>query len=396
MALSLGFMHRVDRYLGGLLVTALQPFNLRRYFGRVAHPDPLTPERVLVIKFWGIGSIALAGPTLAALRARYPQARVHFLTLESNRAFLEFVPQVDEVIALDIRGGPFAVFGRILKLLTGLRRRRFDLVVDLEFFTRFSALVTFLTRAPVRVGFHAWEVWRGNFTTTDVPFNRYYHVTQNFFHLAQAAGVAGDVPPDFRLATGEREASEVDAVLREAGVQAGERLVLINANAGGLALERRWPPAQFAALAREVADQLGCRPVFIGAPSEQDYVKPIAAEAGDRAVNLAGRLSIGGLIRLFESAQLLVTNDSGPLQLALTQGLSTVSLFGPETPVLYGPRSGRNRAIYLHLSCSPCMNVHTQKQVRCIHGRPICLEGISIDRVLTEVRALLAADEEQV
>ncbi len=397
MSLSLDFMHWIDRYLGGLVVSALQPFNLRRY--RVPPPavEALDPEKVLVVKFWGIGSIALAGQTLVALKKRYPRAEFHFLTLESNRPFLHYVPVVDEVISLDIRGGGPRVFFRILRLLLSLRRRGYDLVVDLEFFTRFSALVSFMTGAPVRVGFHAWEVWRGNLANVDVPFNRYWHVTQNFFNLGRAAGVVEEEPPAFRLNPEEKDRSEAAAALEEAGIRESEKILLINPNAGEMALERRWPPGNFAALAveltRENQEDPGLRPVFIGAPGERDYVEAAVNQAGPAAVNLAGKISIGGLLALFERAEGLVTNDSGPLQLALCQGLPTVSFFGPETPVLYGPKGGQHRVLFQHLACSPCINVHSQKKVRCVHGRPICLETIDVQRTAAEVRALLRGED---
>ncbi len=392
MALSLDFLHWTDRYVGTLVLTLLQPFNWRYYFGRRPAIDDVRPERILVVKFWGIGSIALAGQTVTALRARYPDARIDFLTLDGNRSFLGYLPAVDRAHTLDIRTSVFVVLWRIAKMLLTLRRERYDLVVDLEFFTRISALVSFASGAKVRVGFHAWEVWRGNFHNIRVPFNRYWHVTRNFYNLGRAAGVDDESPPPFRLAIGDAEHDEAAAALTEAGVADDERLVLINVNAGEMALERRWPAQHFASVARSLASEDGVRPVFIGAPSERDYVGAVASAAGDRAIDLSGKLSIGGLLGLYARAAALVTNDTGPLQLALTQGLPTVSLFGPETPVLYGPTDTRHHVLYAGLACSPCMNVHSQKKVRCIHGRPLCLESITPDRVADETRATLRGE----
>lgn len=391
MALSLDTMHWVDRYLGSMLLTALQPFNWRHYFARKSiDVASLAPKRILVVKFWGIGSIALAGPSIRALAERYPDAEFHFVTLGANRQFMSFVRDVDHVETLDIRGGIFAVGVRILKLFWRLRRARYDLVVDLEFFTRISAMVSFFTGAPVRVGFHAWEVWRGNFHNVRVPFNRYWHVTDNFMNLVRAAGVTDGARPSFRAVPPDEAHAEARGALEDAGIGTDERIVLFNPNAGEMALERRWPPAQFAALARVVAAEPGVRVVYIGSPGEADYVREIAAESGARTVSLAGRLTIPGLLALFERAAMIVTNDTGPLQLAATQGLPSVSFFGPETPVLYGPRGGRHRVLYKHLACSPCMNVHSQKKVRCIHGRPLCLETISVDEAAAAVREVLA------
>ena len=89
MALSLDSMHWIDRYLGRIVLTVLQPFNLRSYRSAPPSLDGFQPRRILLVKFWGIGSIALAGPTVTALRERYPDAEFTFLTLAVNRAFLD-------------------------------------------------------------------------------------------------------------------------------------------------------------------------------------------------------------------------------------------------------------------------------------------------------------------
>lgn len=391
MPVSLELMHWVDRYLGSALCTVLQPLNLRHYLRPPPSPDALDPRHVLLIKFWGLGSIALAGPAVAALRRRFPQARFTFLSLAPNRELLELLPEVDGVLTVDLDRGLTGVTAQLLARIGTLRREGCDLVVDFEFFTRVSALVTFLTGAPVRAGFHAWEVWRGNFHNVRVPFNRYWHVQRNFLQLAAAVGAEVEPPPLFRLPVTAAMRAEAAAALAAVGVGAEEELLLVNPNAGAMALERRWPADRFAALARRAAATTGLRPVFLGARGEEAYVAGIVAAAGPPAVSLAGRLSLRGLLGLFCRARLLVTNDSGPLQLALTQGLRTVSFFGPETPVLYGPRGERHRVLYAGIPCSPCMNVHSQKRVRCLYGHPVCLEQLDVDRALAAVRDLAAA-----
>jgi ADP-heptose:LPS heptosyltransferase len=85
----------------------------------------------------------------------------------------------------------------------------------------------------------------------------------------------------------------------------------------------------------------------------------------------------------------MVTNDSGPLHLAVAVGLRTVSLFGPETPVLYGPRGAGHRVLFRNLPCSPCMNVHDVKRVRCIFDRPLCLHDLPEEAALAETVAAL-------
>jgi lipopolysaccharide heptosyltransferase II len=387
--LSLERMFWIDRYLGSLAVTLIQPFTPRFRYGTVQN---LAPERMLAIKFWGMGSLALAAPSLLALKQRYPKAELSVLTLASNASFVECLPFVDRVLSVDIRGRAPTVFARLAYLTLLLHRYHFDLVLDFEFFTRFSAIVSFSTRAPVRVGFHAWEVWRGNLHNVRVPFNRYWHVTRNFFSMVQAVGVAGETPASFRPHASSLAKAEAEQALNAAGVSPRDRIVLFNPNAGELALERRWPAHSYATLARRLAEELEIRPVFIGSREERAYVEQIVTQAGRQAVNLAGSVSVAGLLALLERAEALITNDSGPLQLALAVDLPTLSFFGPETPMLYGPRDPTHRVLYRGLACSPCINVHSHKRVRCIYGHPVCLETIEVEQALTEARAMLARE----
>src|SRR5262249_7649488 len=132
----------------------------------------------------------------------------------------------------------------IARLVLALRRARFDRVVDFEFFTRFSALVSLASGAPETLGFSAPKVWRGSFHARTVPFNRYWHVARNF--RALAGGEDGEevrsLSPFPLLADDQ---ASVLAALERAGVPGDRAIAVLNPNAGVLALERRWPAASF-------------------------------------------------------------------------------------------------------------------------------------------------------
>src|SRR5690606_18774283 len=120
------------------------------------------------------------------------------------------------------------------------------------------------------------------------------------------------------------EHTRVQAQLEAAGFERGRTLVVLNANAGRLSLERRWPATSFAELARRLVLEHGCSVALVGAPSEQRYVGELAARIGvlpaGRVMNLAGELTIGELCALLERATAVVTNDSGPMHLAAALG----------------------------------------------------------------------------
>jgi ADP-heptose:LPS heptosyltransferase len=166
---------------------------------------------------------------------------------------------------------------------------------------------------------------------------------------------------------------------------------VLNPNAGELSLERRWPAPRFIELAQRLISAEGWSVVLIGSKAEREYTEGIAHRvASPRCVNLAGELDVSELVYVLSRANVVVTNDSGPMHVAATIGAPTLGLFGPETPVMYGPLGLRARALYRPPSCSPCINVHDNKVASCIYGEPQCLMAIGVDEVHEAARALAA------
>jgi heptosyltransferase-2 len=77
------------------------------------------------------------------------------------------------------------------------------------------------------------------------------------------------------------------------------------------------------------------------------------------------------------------------MHLGAALGTPTVALFGPETPVMYGPIGRRSIALWRPPPCSPCINVHDNKVLNCVRGVPECLTNIPVGLVLDETRARL-------
>ena len=388
-------LQAVDRRLGPLISILLRPLTLLR------RGEEGSVKKLLVIKFWGLGSLQLATPAIEALRKRHPDAKIDLLTLAGNREFAAGFGLYDEVRDLDLHGcGKRALIGRLLRMLFSLRRARYSRVYDFEFFTWFSAIASVFSGAPRSFGFAAPGARRGGLHTDTVPFNRYWHVARNF--RALAGGENGREVSEKELRTFQVESSH-EAELESALETSDRPLVVLNPNAGDLAPERRWPVTRFAALAARLIREDGVRVALTGTRAEQAVSAEVLRAAGPlptgRLLDLSGALSIGGLQALFQRAALVVSNDSGPMHLAAAHGAPTLGLFGPETPVMYAPLGKLTRVHYAPPLCSPCINVHDAKVLSCIHGQPECLMRIEVEQVLSSARSLLrtaSKDREEV
>ena len=395
-AIPMQRLQAVDKRLGRLVCALAQPLRLLRR----APSATLRPGRILCIKFWGIGSLQMLTAAARHLRAEHPEARIALLTLAENADFARGLCVFDEITTFDVRSrrGPLGwstLLGRIARLVLELRRARYDAVYDFEFFTRFSALVTLASGARGTHGFAAPNVWRGGFHARTVPFNRYWHAARNFRALAGGEDGNEVLPRDLApfAFTVEHERA-VDRELARAGLAPERPFVVLNPNAGALSLERRWPAGHFAELARALVHEDALPIVFVGAPSEAAYVASIVRAVGPAPrgllVDLSGRLAVGELAALLARAACVVTNDSGPMHVAAALGAPTIGLFGPETPVMYGPLGDECVGLWKPPACSPCINVHDNKRATCVHGQPECLVGIGVDEVLDETRRVIA------
>ncbi|WP_035236661.1 glycosyltransferase family 9 protein [Desulfobacter vibrioformis] len=372
------FLQNIDHYLGPIACFAGRLF--KKYFPCLESGEGQFVKRILIIKFWGIGSITQLCPSLRYLRDQHPKAEIHFLTLTPQAAIVECIEEVNVIHSLSIGNSIARFLVSILPLMKRLRDLHFDTVYDFEFFANFSALCC--AAVGVRsIGFKSLRAWRNAIYDVTPSLDVSLHIRQQFLKLASAregqlpASAYSELIP-FTI-SGEVKKSTA-ALLAKAGINGP--FIAVNPNAGDLFLGRRWPAARFSRLSRQLAEETNLPIVLIGSREEREYVLQVKEEARHMSVfSLAGQMSLIELIALLSKAHLYVGNDSGPLHLAVAQGTKTVSLFGPESCNVYGPCSARHEVITLNLWCSPCINVYNSKRMAC-HDNA-CIKGISVDCV---------------
>jgi ADP-heptose:LPS heptosyltransferase len=265
-----------------------------------------------------------------------------------------------------------------------LRRTRFDLVLNLEFFATYAALMTALVRKRFAVGFGGFANYRNSFFHDFVSYDSGRHVQDKFLAFARRLGYRGPTPVLARLRVA-RPVAVVAEVERREGFTLGRNdyCLLVNINTGEMAPHRRWPVEHFRTLVEHLLDRPGVRCILIGGPGDRAAVDRFQASLSrpGAVVNLAGRVSIPELVALMQTSNLYLGNDSGPLHFAACVGLPVLALFGPECPEVYGPPvTPANTVLYRAEPCGPCLNVYTDKHSRC--GDNICLKRIGPAEVL--------------
>ncbi|MBI3845112.1 MAG: glycosyltransferase family 9 protein [Planctomycetes bacterium] len=375
--MNLSLAKRLDRMLGGATAAALRLARKRR---------PLEPDfrvrRILVVKLWGMGNWVLLAPLVGALARRWPLAEIDALSFDSNRQILDADPRLARRHLLPLRGfGKFALAA--MRTAVALRRRRYDVVVDFEQFSRFSEVIVRLAAPRHAIGFRAAEGSRGLLYDAAVPYREERHMSEIFGDLVRAAGVT-----DFRYATERPAVPEAarEAIARRLPEGDGPLLVF-HPGSGDNFPGRRWPLEHVAQLADRLVRAADARVVFTGSHGERDLVELVRSRMEERSTSLAGETSYFDLAALLERSALVFSNDTGPLHLASALAVPVFAFFGPNTPLLYGPLSAGSVAFYAALPCSPCITNANAKTSTC--RLPLCMKAIRPDDVAERALELL-------
>jgi lipopolysaccharide heptosyltransferase II len=385
--MNIRVMKAIDRYIGIPVCFALDFIQMIASFFSKRAVGP--PEKILIMKYFGMGSIILASPLLRAIKNKYPAARIGFLTFDSNQDIVERLALVDVIYALRT-DSPVHFVADLFRNILRIRHEKYDITIDMEFFAKFSTIMTYISGSTIRIGYFLRQMWRGNLLTHQIYYNHYKHITEVFGALASPLGIQITDYSLTRPLFSEAENTAAGLILEKVGVRKKDLLIGFNVNVSDLSLERRWPMQEFQALAKALLTELNVKLVFVGATVDRSYVDEVLKGLGRTAqvVNLAGKTSLGELIGVFTRLALFVTNDSGPLHIAAALDVPTLSFFGPETPVLYGPKGGDPLIFYKGLYCSPCLSVFNAKTAPC-NGRNICMQSIRAEAVLETMRERL-------
>ncbi len=415
MTISVNTMRAIDHWVGVPLCAIVSPVialidGVKNIFTR----GPETPKKLLFIELSEMGSAILVDPAMRNAQAR--GAEIFFLIFKSNRASLTLLNTVkpENIFTIDSSSLGGLIKDTLLFLLLA-RKHRIDTVIDLELFSRFTALLTGMCGARRRIGYHIFHgegLWRGFMLTRKVHYNPHIHITKNFLSLIHAAFAQKiEVPfskieiPDSEVrleqaiinpSALEKFRERIEKLAKEANINYApgkNRLILINPNASDLLPQRRWAQQRFSELIQAIHQEYPDDLILItGSPAEFAYVEKVRAVANvNNALNFAGQVSFAELPPLYTLSDVMVTNDSGPGHFSAVTPLRTVVLFGPETPALYGS-VGNSIAITANLACSPCVSAANHRKTPC-HDN-VCMQAITVPQVLDKViKQLQDADQ---
>jgi len=349
--------------------------------------DPRTWKKVLVLQTSFLGDTVLSLSLVSEIKRRFPKTNLSLLCSPSARDLLESHPDIDEII-VDEKKGVDQGWRGLWRKARSLRRMGFNAALSPHKSLR-SALLLFFAAIPYRVGFKQSKGWFLFHQRVNRDSTR--HDVERNLSVLEAFGIKPeDCGRDQTLPVSDSTRQTVDRLVRSLGVSPGK--VIVGVNAGSVWVTKRWAVEGFARVIDLIRQKHDCDVLLFGGPEDVEINSRIQGLCGTAAMNLAGKLSLRELPAAVSLCKVFITNDSGPMHVAVARGVPTVAIFCATTPSLgFYPYSSRAVVLEKNLACRPCSS-HGGR--RCPLGTEDCIRLIQPEQVAKAAEKFLTGQED--
>ncbi len=353
--------------------------------------------KYLVVNSFGIGDVLFTSGIIREIKSASQDNRVSYWCNLRVKEVMENNPRLDKVFALSrgdlkniYRQSPLRALKEFLTLITGIKKERFDTLIDFSLDHRYCLLAKILG-IKKRIGFNYKN--RGRFLTEKIDIVAYdkQHIVEYYLKVL---GLLNIQPKSKALEVFSAEKNDRAAchLFLKNGIGDTDIVVGIAAGAGASwgknAGLKRWPAIKYAQACDQIAENCHAKIILLGDTSEKPIAEVICAAMKNKPIDLTGKLGLGELLAIIKKLNLLVTNDGGPLHIAVASNVKTVSIFGPVDEKVYGPypASVNHTIITSGADCRPCYR--NFKMEPCDKDRQ-CIYSLDSETVFQAVRRQL-------
>lgn len=343
-------------------------------------------DNIAFIKLWAIGESVLTLPTIKAIKDRFPNSKTTVICRSANKPVFESL--ADSIILFE----PKNIFS-LLKLF-----KRFDVVVDLEPYLNISALLGLWVGKTV-IGFS--HGIRSKLYTIKVRYNDLQHASQTFADLLKPLGLNIRVKALEPLPCSKKDLKAAESFLGYKNYRKKRLFIGFHLGVGATTKQREWPVENFVSLAELCIKQLNATIVLTGSKSEIALGKKfndllnkrllgtdLRGNVRKQVIDLISKTSIKELFCVLKLLDVFVSNDTGPMHISAAQGVATIGLFGPNTPLRYAPLNPKSVSIYKGNPKKPL--IHPHKRFFNVPKEFDLMKKISVEEVFLAVREVLA------
>ncbi|MCL1972798.1 MAG: DUF374 domain-containing protein [Endomicrobia bacterium] len=336
------------------------------------HPFP----KILIVQPSRLGDIIFALPALAALKRKYPHAKISWIVDERCVEILQGNPLLDNIFVWDRSQKSYGYYKKLKKQL---RSERFDLSIDLHGLAK-SAMLVRLAKARFKLASSSTNGMRELswiFSKEIESRDPNAHCIER--HMEVPKFLKCDEKIEYPISISEADFASVRKKLAEEKVDISK---MIGIHPGGGWTSRRWKTDRYAGLSERLKNELGADIVLVGGKeggaSEKGLNEEITSQTGVNICDLTGKLTLKELCAFFKLCRVFVGNEAGPMHIATALETPAVALLGPTNAKRTGPFGGKTKIIQHQFSCQPCRNRNCKNVM--------CMDEIKISEVFNEVK----------
>jgi ADP-heptose:LPS heptosyltransferase len=308
-------------------------------------------NKILIIRPKFLGDLILATGLVEVIHQNNPRAEVWFLSESGYSEALAHHPKIAGVFAFDAKRKNNLFY--LLGFYGEMGHHHFDAVLDL-FGNPRSAQMTFFSRAKTRVGYNLrGRSWAYNQiaepSSAPLPSGR-RRVTESYLDQVRALGYTPTPSYQTTLEVSDDEKIYVRKLFDRAGIRLGQKTAVLTPGASWPA--KHWSLDKFIELGFMLQGQ-GIRPIYIFGPKEAVLTQEFEGRMNKDWLYL-NQPSLRGLIAFIEAADILISNDSGPMHIGPAVGTPTLGIFGPGEPEIWFPYDKPHQFLYAEVACSHC------------------------------------------
>ena len=356
-------------------------------------------KKILIVNPFGIGDVIFSTPLVEILRKNFPDSYIGYLCNRRVSELMVANPCINKIFVYekddyrDIwKSSKIECVKKIISFLRAIKKEKFNISVDLSLTYQYSMLLK-LIGVKKRIGFNYRD--RGIFLTDKIDMKGFEnkHVIEHYLDTLKPLGI--DVKKYSaapRIYASEENLNWAERFLKDNGISKDSFLIGLipgcGASWGADARYRRWDKKNFAALAGRLIERYNAKIVLLGNEKETQLCEDVEALIRGEVINACGRTSVGEFLGILSKCSMVITNDGGPLHMAVGLNIRTVSIFGPVDEKVYGPYPPGDRHIVIskkNVSCRPCYKKF--KYSKC--DNRLCLDSITADEVFKAVEKMV-------
>ncbi|MCX5686632.1 MAG: lipopolysaccharide heptosyltransferase II [Candidatus Omnitrophica bacterium] len=353
--------------------------------------------KILIINPFGIGDVLFSTPLLKAIKKKYPEAVIAYMCNKRTAGILKNDPNISALYIFEKdeyrkiwEESRIKCLREAYSLMKSIRIQRYDVLVDISLAYIYSLVLSVFAKIPVRIGFNYRK--RGRFLTHRIDIRGFdkKHVIEYYLELGKALGLDTQ-DKEMSISVAKEDSEWADKFLEASGISKNDRICGIipgcGASWGEDASYRRWPADKFAGAADHFSARHGYKTLIFGDSKELALCSKVQSVMKTAAVQVCGKTTLGQFAALLDRCDLVITNDGGPLHMAVALRKKTISIFGPVDEHVYGPypQSSLHIVITSDEPCRPCYK--NFKYVKCETLK--CLNNIETDKVIKAAEALM-------